>query len=70
MELSACAHLLTPDMPESALAQAFDEHRVHATNVADQGVAALQMPNLAVRVGDSVYRCALTLCSGRNVSVF
>lgn len=58
VELAVCAHLLVPDMPESALAQLFDEHRVLATDVADHGVDALPLGRLAVRVGDNVYKCA------------
>lgn len=56
VELAECVHLLVPDMPESALAQVFEDHRVHATDLVDQGLAALPLDRLAVRVGDNVYR--------------
>jgi hypothetical protein len=62
VELALCAHLLVPDMPESALAQVWAEHRVLATDVNDRGGAALPLENLAVRVGNKVYRCAKCTC--------
>ena len=58
VELAACAHLLVPDMPPSALAQLLEDHRVLASEVAVGGAAALPLERLAVRVGDNVYRCA------------
>jgi hypothetical protein len=56
VELALCAHLLVPDMPQSALAQVWEEYRVHATDLADRGASALPLEQLAVRVGEHVYK--------------
>lgn len=56
--LSACAHLLSPDVPASAVAAAFDANRVSPADVADRGGAALSPERLAVRINGFVYRCA------------
>lgn len=58
VELAACAHMLSPDVPASALAALFEEHRVSAADVADRGDAALQPEKLVVRLNSVVYRCA------------
>eukprot|EP00892_Ulva_mutabilis_P011444 jgi/Ulvmu1/8672/UM047_0010.1 len=58
VEVAACGHMLSPDVPPSALAALFDEHRVSAADVVDRGAAALPLDKLAVRISGRVYRYA------------
>lgn len=55
--IAACAHLLSPDVPPSAVAAAFEQNRLPAADVAERGLAALQPERLAVRIDGFVYRC-------------
>jgi hypothetical protein len=58
LDLSLCASSLTPDLSPHDVYRAFSGAKLSSQTFSEKGAELLAEPELAVRLGDRVFRCA------------